>query len=220
MGVLVDDAVDVHHNLIYRNTESGSGVGILVDSGNGSTISNNTIYTPAGHGIHLQSNTRETALRNNIIWTESGYDLRVETDSQVGFSSDYNNLFATGTGKLVYWQKDFVDLFDWQVEADFDNHSIGFAAPSPRLDNPQFVNLAGDDYHLTDAASTSIDAGDPAGPLGNEPVPRGGQTHLGAYGNTTVAALSRAAFVEVDAPNFYDDLQADVGQPHSGIRST
>ena len=158
VGILADNDVDIHHNVLFRNTDAG----LLVDGGNGVDIANNTIYTPSGDGVRLENSSRDVHLANNIIWTEDGYDLNVATDSQVGFESDYNNLFASGTGKIVWWQKPFTDLFDWQVEADYDNHSIGFTVPDPALDDPQFVDLAGDDYHLSDLAGTSIDAGDPA----------------------------------------------------------
>jgi hypothetical protein len=44
------------------------------------------------------------------------------TDSQQGFASDYDNLYATGGGILVWRQKPFTGLFDWHVEANFDAH--------------------------------------------------------------------------------------------------
>ena len=185
VGVRVDDAADLHNNVIFRNTDNG----VLVDNGNGVEIVNNTIYTPSGDGVRLRNFSQNVELRNNILWTENGYDLHVATDSQVGFASDYNNFYSTGLGKLIWWQKDFVDIFDWQVEADFDNHSIGRTVPAPGLDDPQFVNPGLDNYHLTAAVSTSIDAGDPLDIFPLEPLPRGARINLGAYGNTAEAAI-------------------------------
>ena len=216
VGILANyyGPVSIQHNLIYRNT----GQGILVDNVNGVTITNNTIYTPSGDGVRIQNSCINVSLRNNILWVASGggnssggYDLYVTTNSQVGFSSDYNNLYSTGSGKLVWWQKDFVDLFDWQVEADYDDHSIGYTAPNPTLDDPQFVNLADDDYHLTNVVSTSIDAGDPASLFNLEPGTNGGRIDLGAYGDTAEAAQSRNAYVALDYPNYYIDWEAGVG---------
>ena len=40
------------------------------------------------------------SLRNNILWVEAGYDISVAADSQVGFQSDYNDLYTTGSGKI------------------------------------------------------------------------------------------------------------------------
>ena len=214
-GVRVDSSfstssenVLVDHNLIYRNT----GQAINLFDGDDVTISNNTIYTPAGDGVRVEDNSSNVTLRNNIIWTESnGFDIYVDTDSQVGFVSNYNNLFTSGTGKIAFWQKEFTDLFDWQVEADFDNQSIGFTSVDPALDNPQFVDLANDDYRLLSATSTSIDAGDPTNLFSNEPGVNGSRINLGAYGGTADAASSRSAFIEIDSPNFYSDLQETVG---------
>ena len=111
--------------------------------------------------MRIENASSNVSLLNNILWTNSGYDLYVATDSQVGFTSDYNNLYTTnpgdptttpGTAALVWWQESFTDLFDWQVESDYDVHSIGYTAPDPTLDNPQFVDLATDDYQLTNVA--------------------------------------------------------------------
>ncbi|MCK4873492.1 MAG: right-handed parallel beta-helix repeat-containing protein, partial [Phycisphaerales bacterium] len=204
VGIETSRNSDIHHNVIYRNT----GDGIRVDNDYNVTITNNTIYTASGDGVVVRNSSYDVTLTNNIIWTEAGYDLYVATDSQRGFVSDYNNLYTTGTGKVVWWQKDFTDLFDWQVEADYDTHSIGYTAPAPGLDDPIFVNLAGDDYHLQNVVSTSIDAGDPASDFSDEPVARGDRINLGAYGGTTEAALSRTAYVDIDHPNYYTDWEA------------
>src|SRR5207244_1904550 len=46
-------------------------------------------------------------------------------DSQRGFVSDYNVLYATGTGKLARWQgRDFTNLADWYYEVGQDQHSL------------------------------------------------------------------------------------------------
>lgn len=202
-GIQADSEASVHHNVIFRN-----GLGVLVDGADAVAISNNTIYTMLGDGVRVENGSSNTALRNNIIWTEDGYDLYVANDSQAGFDSDYNNLFTTGAGKIAFWQKDFIDLFDWQVEANLDRHSIGYTPLDPSLDDPLFRDLAGDDYHLTDLVSTSIDAGDPASVFDFEVDVNGGRIDLGAYGNTAEAAQSRSAYVKIDSPTFYTDWEA------------
>ena len=45
------------------------------------------------------------------------------------------------------------------------------------------------DYHLL-PESPSIDAGDPASPIGNEPQPNGGRINQGVYGGTEPASKS------------------------------
>ncbi len=168
---------------------------------------------PSGDGVRVQNSSGNVTLKNNIVWTENGYDIYVATNSQTGFASDYNNLFTSGGGKVVWFQKDFTDLFDWQVEADFDVHSIGYTVPHPTLDNPQFVNLAANDFRLVAATSTSIDAGDPASAFVLEPGPNGNRINLGAYGNTILAATSRPAYLDLDYPNYYVDAEINGSVP-------
>ena len=212
VGIDLHDTASANHNLVYRN----SNLGILVDGAHNLAVLNNTVYIPAGYAgspdaIRLQGGANNITLENNILWSDSGYDLYATTDSQIGFKSDYNNLYTTGSGKLVWWQKDFGDLFDWQVEAAYDTHSIGYTTISPTLDNPQFVNLATDDYHLTAVTSTSIAAGDPTSAFNLQPNPSGGRIEMGAYGNTSGAALAAANFIRIDYPNFYTDWEVTVG---------
>ena len=214
LGVLVSNGgtVVIQNNLIYGS----SGRGILVDNASGVTIESNTVRFSAGEPVWLQNHTANVGLRNNILWTDSGYDLYVATDSQVGFSSDYNNLYTAnpgdpgatpGTAALVWWQKAFVDLVDWQFEADYDNHSLGYTTLNPTLDDPKFTG----DYRL-DAGSTSIDAGDPASPFTVEPPPyNGGRIDLGAYGNTSLASQSSGSYLRIEYPTYYTDWEASVG---------
>ena len=213
IGVHVEGEGQVDHNVIYRNTtQSVLITGIFFNNPNGAAVTGNTIYAPLGNGVRVEDSSENTSLKNNIIWAESGYDISVATDSQVGFVSEYNNLFVSGGGRIAWWQKDFTDLFDWQVETGYDTHSIGYTSLEPTLDNPQFANLGGDDYRLTDQTSTSIDAGDPSYLHVNEPGPNGSRVNLGAYGNTAEAALSSSAYVDISYPNYYADLQAVDGQ--------
>ena len=102
-------------------------------------------------------------------------------------------------------------MFDWQVEANYDTHSIGYTAINPTRDNPQFVNLAGDDYHLTSQVSTIIAAGDPTSAYNLQPNPSGGRIELGAYGDTSGAAIALASLIQLDYPNFYTDWEVNVG---------
>ena len=53
---------------------------------------------------------------------------------------------------------------------------------------PQFVDAANGDYHLQ-AGSIAIDAGDPGDPYSLEPENNGDRVNMGAYGDTTEAAV-------------------------------
>jgi hypothetical protein len=200
-GIATQSDTRIHHNLIYRNAGSGVAIGGADNVG----IVNNTIDAPGGDGVRLENFSSGIDLRNNIIWVESGYGLYVDASSQFGYTSDYNNLFATGSGKVAFQGKDFGDLYDWQVEAESDLHSIGATRLAPGLDNPNFVDLGNDDFHLR-PGSTSIAAGDPASDAGLEPQPNGDRINLGAYGGTLQATESPVAFLDITFPDFYADL--------------
>jgi Ca2+-binding RTX toxin-like protein len=168
IGIDARDGQLIHNNLIYRN--SVSGVSIV-----GKTrvqIANNTFYSASGDNIRVAGGARETEIRNNIFRTESGYDIYVANDSQVGFFSDYNMLDAGASGKLVYWSQDFTDVLDWQADvAKFDLHSSGHTVVNPLWSRPQFVNLTADDYRVYDVAaslrfsSPTVNAADPGSDL-------------------------------------------------------
>jgi parallel beta-helix repeat protein len=169
IGVAVGSNSAVVSNLIYRNTgtlvDDGSGMlsysgrGVLLSGTQGAMVENNTIYTPAGDGIRLQGSASGNHLRNNIVWTENGYDLYVANDSQQAFASDYNNFFTTAGHSGVVAER-LCRCRRLMIESD-TIHTDWHDRSRSTLDNLQFVNLAADDYHLADLVSTSIDAGDP-----------------------------------------------------------
>ncbi len=201
VGLQVLGLSDVHHNLIYRN----SGDGVLVSGARGVALRNNTIFSPGQAGVHLAGFLSEVDVRNNIVMTTAGFGLVVEAASQFGYVSDYNDYYSTGGGGVAFQGKGFFDLYDWQVEAESDLHSLGTTVLDPTLDDPLFVNLAGDDYHVL-SDSASIDAGDPLSDYSLEPLANGNRINLGAYGNTPQATTSPARRLEITAPNFYVDL--------------
>ena len=132
---------------------------------------------------------------------ETGHALFVESDSQFGYTSDYNNLYTFGTGRIAFQGKDFFDLYDWQVEAESDLHSIGYTTVDPQLDNPNFMlgNREVNEYRLQ-AGSTSVDAGSPSSDFALEPSINGGRVNLGAYGNTSQAVTSPSQWLRITGP--------------------
>ncbi|MCY2962324.1 MAG: right-handed parallel beta-helix repeat-containing protein [Planctomycetota bacterium] len=207
VGIQGENLGGIHHNILDGNTTAG----ILVSGAHDVSITNNTIHTTSGVGVKLQQSARNVSLRNNILSTDSGIGLYVATDSQQGFASDYNNHFAAGSGTPIWWEKPFGDVYDWQVEADLDLHSIGMTTLHPNLDNPLFVNPQGGDFHLQEA-STSLDAGDPADLFNLEPGTNGGRVDLGAYGNTDQATESVGRYVRIEYPEYYTDWPEAVGR--------
>jgi hypothetical protein len=81
-----------------------------------------------------------------------------------------------------------------------------FAGTGNISKDPLFADIAADDYHLKskegrwnpvtsqwvkdEVHSPGIDAGNPTAPYGQEPIPHGSRTNMGAYGNTPEASKS------------------------------
>ena len=137
---------------------------------------NNTLYAPGATTCGLDSSPAR--------WNRTHRGPRpvtkiyVANDSTSGFFSDYNDLHASGTGKLVYWTKDFTDVLDWQEDVhQFDLHSIGHTVVNPEWSEPRFANRGQDDYRIFDqvraplrCTSPTVDAGDPRSDQGVPPT--------------------------------------------------
>lgn len=144
-GIVATNGLKVWHNLIYRNTSYG----LLISGVADVRVYQNTFYAPSGDNIRLQSAASNVEVRGNILWARSGYDIYVANDSQTGFFSDYNNLYADQSGRIGYWTRDFVDVLDWQADiARFDLHSIGATVVNPLWAKPQFLDTDFDDFRL------------------------------------------------------------------------
>jgi hypothetical protein len=125
----------VTNNLLYANTEGGIRI---QHTWNGVLLTGNTVYQVVGDAVRVQNSSRNVSLRNNILWVEAGYCVYVAADCQIGFASDYNDLYATGTGKLGGWAGfDFASRTDWSYELGFDGHSLSA--------DPAFADPAGAD---------------------------------------------------------------------------
>ena len=129
-------------------------------------ILQNTFYSEDGDLIQVRGGASEVEILNNILYSEAGYGIFVENDSQSGFFSDYNVLHRGDSGHLVFWTTDFDDILDWQEDVHVsDLHSIGSTAIDPDWAQPRFRSLARDDLRLFDITaklrftSPSIDAG-------------------------------------------------------------
>ena len=134
-GVYNGGPETITNNLVYANTTQG----ILVqNAAAGAQVVNNTVYEPSGDGIRIEDTSKNVVLRNNTVWVQTGYDISVASDSQVGFASDYNDLYTSAAGQVGLWQQiPRADLQAWRT-ADFtDQSSLAL--------NPQFVNVTGAD---------------------------------------------------------------------------
>ena len=104
-------------------------------------ITNNTVYQSVGEAIKLQ-NSPSVRLRNNILWVNAGYDLNIDSASQVGFDSDYN-VFYNGTdpnAHVGFWGSNQDTLAAWTAASTKDVNSV--------FGDPLFVNMNGVDNVL------------------------------------------------------------------------
>jgi hypothetical protein len=135
IGINATTGLRIFNNQLVSNTTAAilaSGVTVV-------EIAGNTIRAFTGDGIRINNQSTDVEVISNIIWSDSGYGIYVANDSQAGFWSDYNTLYADGTGKIVYWTKDFYDILDWQDDvARFDLHSDGATVVNPHWAEPHF----------------------------------------------------------------------------------
>jgi hypothetical protein len=184
-------------------------------------VVNNTIYQPVGDAVRVQDGMQNVRLLNNILSVEAGYCLYAASNSQAGFSSDYNTLYATGPAKLTGWGtasglREFTSLADWRYELGQDAHSL--------TANPQFIdadgadNLLGfqggvdhgaDDNLRVAAGSPTIDAGDLASDYLLEPGPNGGRINQGHTGNTPQATTSLVQLIQLLSPNGLEKFEVE-----------
>ncbi len=119
----------ITNNLIYQNSQDG----ILLNQAGGAQVLNNTVDQAAGNAVAVDSSSSSVSLENNILWAQSGYDINVTPDSEVGFHSDYNDLYTTATGRIGLWEgQSFAALDDWAYDVGLDYHST--------VANPMFID--------------------------------------------------------------------------------
>ena len=212
------NGLNIANNLIY----SDGGPGVWLSNSTNVTLTNNTIQESGQDDVRLNSSSNVSA-KNNVLWTmgSGGYDLNVASDSQVGFASDYNDLYFSGSGHPVSWQGvTYPTLIAWSRGVGFDGHSLSV--------DPQFTNPAGadgvlgydaagkvdhglDDDFTLKAGSPVIQAGDLISYYLSEPQPNGGRIDMGAYGNTARSTPGAAQELQVLSPKGLDNLS--VGTP-------
>ena len=164
------NAVGIHPyfgQLIAHNTLNDNALGIDVSGVNDVRIFSNTMVTAGGTNVRIVGSSKQTEIRDNILWTDNGYDIYVDNNSTGGYYSDYNSLVGGPAGKLVYWTKDFADILDWQEDVhQSDLHSVGTTVLDARAGMPQFLSRSLGDFRVFDLTarldftSPSVDIAD------------------------------------------------------------
>ncbi len=175
------------HNLVVANGRGGFG---LQARSTDASIVNNTLHGN-GHwgGIVLFDGCGGADIRNNIITahhgpSQGGADPRLIGGGIVDLFLGFGG--APSDGLLVA----FNDVFD--NDSDYlDTPDRTGQGGNISLD-PAYADVAGRDFHLL-PGSPAIDTGDPATPVGGEPMGGGGRVDMGRYGGTAEATAVVAA---------------------------
>jgi copper-binding protein NosD/List-Bact-rpt repeat protein len=171
----------IRNNLLYNNHASGISL-YQIDGGQparNNQVLNNTIVmaSDARWAINIQNASTGNVLRDNILYNQQSFrgSVAISADSLPGFVSDTNVImdrFSTDGGDTR------VTLAAWRSATGQDTHSI-IAAPAAL-----FVNVAGNDYHLS-STSPARDAGGTVAPVTDDlegaPRPQGSAFDIGAY---------------------------------------
>lgn len=212
VGIRARSGQRIHHNELFNNQTAG----VQVSGQQDVRIVSNTFYSATGDNVRIDGGSSEVELRSNVLYAEAGYDVYVANDSQTGFFSDWNDLFARGAGKLVFWTRDFTDLLDWQADvARFDLHSIGSTAPAPLAAEPRFVSFGRDDYRVFGlaaqlrATSPTLDRGDARADVGartelvNLLANPGFESGLGGWNVTTGSTTRSSAPAAFEGASYF-----------------
>ncbi len=229
------DYAEIRNMLAYENSLAG----IHLLSSFSSVLENNTCAGNGTREIYLEdlgmNGSADATLRNNIAWargTGGQIAVFVEPESQTGFDSDYNDIFASAPAQVGYWNSATQTTFaNWTGVSGGDPNSISAT--------PLFVG--GGNYRLQSTApagsykpgigwtgdgadSPCLDHGDPRLPFGLETAPNGGRVNLGAYGNTQEASRSPGKtgrnFYVNESSVEYDYFCSTAGLPwpaHNGL---
>jgi parallel beta-helix repeat protein len=121
---------EARNNLVYANTDAG----VVMYGGNNGRFIGNTVYQTAGNAVTVQGGADNTTLIDNILWATTGFDISVASDSQDGFTSNFN-IFQ---GTVGQWQGiTKTSILAWRNAAFTDKDSLHT--------DPLFVDIDGGD---------------------------------------------------------------------------
>ncbi|RKY55747.1 MAG: hypothetical protein DRP89_02660, partial [Candidatus Neomarinimicrobiota bacterium] len=164
--------------LINSNEASYAGGGIYCNNSNPNLINITMADNSAnqfGGGIFLISGAVDSLL-NSILWDNSP-----------------NQVFFAPGGSSDSITVAYSDVQDGESGiVTNDNGIVNWGDGNIKYD-PLFVNAEYGDYHLQ-VTSPCLNAGDPASDYSNEPEPNGNRINMGAYGNTSEAAMPLLEF--------------------------
>ena len=200
-GVLFAGAVTATaaNLLCYANGQSG----IAFTGTAGGAVSCSTFHDNDDDGVRFESGSTQGRVWNCIAAADgdaSRAAVRVDAASTAGFTSNYNDLFASGGANVGHWSGAAqATLGNWTAASSQDGDSI---SRDPLFADGTNDTLSARDYHPQSTAgrwtssgwvvdtqsSRAIDAADPTSDFAAEPAPNGSRRNLGFYGNSAQAS--------------------------------
>lgn len=176
------DTSSAKQNIVY-NCGKNAGqenqyTGICVGQSNTIQLYNNIIDIGNKYGIKLvgvADNTYSVTIKNNIVYGSTSYAIHVDSNSETGLVSDYNNFWFTSGSCGSYMGTACATFADWKSTSGQDSHSISA--------NPMFEDVSGRDYHPTES-SPGIDTGTDVSlttDYDGETIPNGTAPDMGTY---------------------------------------
>ncbi|MBI4346337.1 MAG: right-handed parallel beta-helix repeat-containing protein, partial [Elusimicrobia bacterium] len=189
-------------------------IGVYVRSSPNAVVEANDIHVRSAgeinaYGLIAQNSSTGLKLRHNVFLSSmtavSSATLYVEADSQAGFVSDYNDFFssnALNTGGWGFGLRCVLPRWTGPGCPGQDANSIAvqpyWASLEPGAEDFHPLSARGRFPAFAPGADSvtagTIDAGDPAEPVGNEPQPHGSRANLGSYGGTAQASMTAPPF--------------------------
>jgi hypothetical protein len=187
-----------HSGVVLKHCIFQDGVvALTIDTG--SFLIENTIFRKCSQTA-VSINHSSGTIRNISVDDVKSIQITVADSSSVHitnsiFSRGAYGVYATGTKSTVYVDYSLLNtIIPTYGNAGVVIKDVGVLES---LD-PQFVDTAAGDLHLQ-TTSPAIDLGHPGADYSLEPGGGGGRINMGAYGNTSEAALGESA-VEAGSP--------------------
>jgi hypothetical protein len=158
-----------------------------VDAGSADVILDHVvIHHVTGHAVSSNAGGRLRAVHCTIA-SNGGDGLRASGLSTVRHCIVVKNA-GTGLNLAAGADAEYNDVFQNTVA----NYGAGITGNGNISVPAAFLNEAASDYRDA-SASPTVDAGDPADPVGSEPAPNGGRINQGVTGGTVWAATTPQA---------------------------
>ncbi len=233
--------VSINHSVLAGNHADGNMIGGGLYGGPGCHIrlQNCLLYgnlAQSGAGIYTESSpeaVNTTLLVKNCTIADNHWNISMPPFPGCGIHSDGSDIQVRNS---IVWFNDMPQLLLMNPPAEspvvYSNVQGGWMGAGNINANPWFADRAAEDYHLQSITgryypqsgqwvsdplhSPSIDAGDPADPAADEPLPNGGRINQGAYGGTWQASKSRGPNQEPVILFSTEESFVATAGPHAG----